>query len=347
MSLLKASYLLLGFLAGSLVSHAGQPVVTMNSGERLIGEVVSAQSNETTLVLNSELLGQLGLPRAQIASEEPLQAEQANPETPSAAKPDAAASKAANQVIPLSDEEIALMLDESLIDKFIKLKTPDSWTGNLRFGLDLSSGDSRWQQLYTKGNLVIDPQQSPNYYRFTGSYTYRTTERNGETVKSTDRYDANFTYRRDALGPFFLQNSIGGRVDEVKGINHEVQEMVGLGLRVQPTERLKFIVGAGGGIEDYDPDFEDTRSGINPVANFFQELTWRPFEKATLAQEFNYFINTDDTEQYNYVFSTSLRYRFTDLLGFEVAFDQNFDNDVGNGNVRDDTRWRNALIVYF
>lgn len=348
MSFLKTSYVLMCLLAGSLVCLASEMVVTMNSGERLIGEV-SEESNETTLVLKSQLLGQLSLPRGQIASQQPLQADQAQaaPEPPAQVDSEAAAHKASNQVIPLSEEEIALMLDESLIDKFIKLKAPDSWSGNLRFGLDLSSGDSKWQQVYTKGNLVVDPQQSPNYYRFTGSYTYRTTERNGKTVKSTDRYDANFTYRRDMLGPFFLQNSMGGRVDEIKGINHEIQELVGLGVRLEPTERIKFVFGGGGGIEEYHPEFEDTRSGLNPVANVFQELTWRPFEKATLAQEFNYFINPEATEQYNYMFTASLRYRFTDLLGFEVSFDQNFDNDVGNGNVRDDTRWRNALIVYF
>jgi len=145
----------------------------------------------------------------------------------------------------------------------------------------------------------------------------------------------------------FLQNSIGGRVDEIKGINHEVQEMVGLGFRAQPVEKMEFILGGGGGIEDFDPDYDDSRSGLNPVANVFQELTWHPFEKMTLAQEFNYFLNPNDEEQYNYVLTASFRYRLTDLLGFEISFDKNFDNDVGNGNVKDDSRWRNAIIVYF
>lgn len=342
----SSSLAVLALFTGLVQPYAGQTVVTMQSGERVIGEVAPA-SSETTLIINSPLLGELRLPRAQILKLEPPADSQ--PDTPQVVVPPTgpADQDSRKAPLPISEEEMALVEENSVIEKLIHLQTPDSWSGNLRFGLDLNSGDSKWRQLYSKGNLVIDPEQTPNYYRFTGSYTYRTTERNGQTVKSTDRYDANFTYRRDTLGPFFLQNSIGGRIDQIKGINHEVQELVGLGLRLEPTERVRIIFGGGGGIEDYDPEFDDTRAGVHAVANIFQELTWRPFEKATLAQEFNYFINPDQSEQYNYVFSASFRYRLTDLLGFEISFDQNFDNDVGNGNVRDDARWRNAIIVYF
>jgi len=337
-------------------------MITLESGERLLGEVLP-ESDETTLVLQSNLLGTLRLPRAVVTGEKSLEqeagdapvsegaalpaAETAKTEVAVSPQPMEEKHKASTQVIPLSDEEIALMLDESLIDKLLNWKSPEDWSGNLRFGLDLSYGDSQWSELNTRGNLVIDPKNSPNYYRFTGSHTYRTTERNGESVKSIDRYDGNFTYRRDTLGPFFLQNSLGARVDQVRGIDHEIQELVGLGIRYEPSERLVLVVGAGGGVEYFDPNFEDTRSGLNPVANFFQELTWRPFKRASLAQEFNYFVNPSLTEQFNYVFSASFRYRFTDLLGFEISVERNFDNDVGNGNFRDDSRWRNALIVYF
>ena len=40
-------------------------------------------------------------------------------------------------------------------------------------------------------------------------------------------------------------------------------------------------------------------------------------------------------------------FRLTDLLGFEFSYNKNFDSDVGNGNPRDDTQWRNALVIFF
>ena len=88
--------------------------------------------------------------------------------------------------------ELAVAEGWNFIEEFRDLKAPDSWKGNLSVGMNLSQGDSKWTETFLKGNLVIDPKESRNYYRFTGSYTYRETERGGSTVKSTDRYDANF-----------------------------------------------------------------------------------------------------------------------------------------------------------
>ena len=62
---------------------------------------------------------------------------------------------------------------------------------------------------------------------------------------------------------------------------------------------------------------------------------------------FNYFRNPEESDQYNYVLKAAIRYRMSDLLGFEFSYNQDFDNDTGAGNTRDDTRWLNALIVYF
>lgn len=346
MSFPKVSHFLLISLLSVTLCHGQQTVVTMKTGERLIGEV-SPDSNESTLILNSALLGKIELPQAEVFRQEPKS------ENLAAANPPAAEQTRSNEVeqspvpIQASEAEMQVVEEPSFFRKMTSFQTPESWKGNLRFGLDYSNGDSEWSQLYTKGNLVIDPQRGPNYYRFSGSYTYRTTERNGDTVKSTDRYDGNFTYRRDVTGPLFIQNSIAGRVDRVKGINHEIQELVGFGFRFNPVEKFEFIFGGSGGVEDFDPEYEDSRSGIHTVANAFQELTWRPFERATLAQEFNYYMEPDEEYKYNYVLSASFRYRLTDLLGYEISFNKDFDSDVGNGNVKEVTRWRHAIVVYF
>jgi len=178
--------------------------------------------------------------------------------------------------------------------------------------------------------------------------TYRETERdNGDSFVSTDRYDGTFIYRRTFSDDWFVQNSLGGRVDNRKGIDRELQELVGVGYRYEPSETLELIFGGGGGVEDYRAGTEDTRNGINPVANVFQEFVWDPFDRASLVQKFNYYWNPENSEQYNYVFSAALRYRITDLLGFEFSYNQDFDNDIGDGNAKEDARWRNAMIVYF
>jgi len=354
-------------LAGLPATLAAAAIVSMQSGERLLG-TISEISDEETLVLESPLLGQLKLPRSQIASveqtpepePEPASAEPA-PAEPAPPKPEVASATPPAPAPPPEKVEPEPAPEpteppppeptpttEKVLKVARELKAPESWKGNLRVGLNLSEGDKRWSETFLRGNLVIDPKQSRNFYRFNGSYTYRETERNnGDTFVSTDRYDANFTYRRDLNERWFLQNSVGGRVDHIKGIDRELQELVGLGYRIKPSPKFELLFGAGGGIEDFEANRDDTRTGLNPVANAFQELTWRPFDRASIVQEFNYFINPEEQEQYNYLLRASFRYRITDLFGVEISFDKNFDNDVGNGNAQDDTRWRHALIVYF
>lgn len=321
-------------------------VVSMQTGERLIGEI-SSQSDSAYLVLESPLLGELTLPRDQIASIEKEPPSEA-PEVAAESSSEVSGSESGAAGAPPSALAGTEAPAPGWLERARDFKAPEDWTGNLRLGINLSSGDSKWTETFMKANLVVDPPEAPHFFRYGGSYTLRETEKNdGSTVVSTDRADANFTYRRDVSESWFLQNSLGGRVDRVKGIDRELQELVGLGYRLTPSERLEFLVGGGGGVEDFQTDAVDTRAGIHPVANFFQEFTWRPFEKASLVQEFNYFVNPRDAQQYNYLIRAAFRYRITDLFGVEFSFDKNFDNDVGNGNARDDTRLRNAVIVYF
>lgn len=62
---------------------------------------------------------------------------------------------------------------------------------------------------------------------------------------------------------------------------------------------------------------------------------------------FRYYINPQNTYQYSFLMKTALRVRMTDLLGFEFSYNKDYDNDTGAGNNKNDTRWLNALIVYF
>lgn len=325
-----------GLLSASASSAA---VVLMETGERLIGEI-SEKSNASIVVLQSKLLGEISLPRSQIAKIE------------SEALPENASPKnLASEEMPRNHSGpsvVETVTASNILVQARDLKAPDDWKGNLRFGLNLSQGDRKWTETYLRGNLVVEPQQSPNFYRYTTSYTYRETERpNGSVVISTDRYDGNFTFRRGINEVWFFQNSIGGRVDEVKGIERELQESVGIGYRLKPSEQFEFLLGGGGGIEDFETARGDARNGLNPVVNLFQEFTWRPFKKARFVQEFNYFVNPENSEQFNYLLRASFRYRITDLLGVEFSFDKNYDSITGEGSEQDDTRLRNAVIVYF
>jgi len=243
----------------------------------------------------------------------------------------------------------ALVSAEKLLDTVRTLEAPKSWKGNLRLGLNLYEGDTQeWTETYLRGKLEIQPEKSPSFYRLEGSYTYRETNpENRDPYKSTDKYDATFTYRRSFAEDWFLQNTLGWRVDQIKGIDREVQELLGVGYKYKWQEKLELIVGAGGGVEDYQTVYDDTRVGQSPVVNFFQELSWDLMERTELTQQFNYYSNPEESQDYNYVFKAGLRFRFSDLLGLEFSYNKEFEGDIGNGESRRDTQIRNSLIVFF
>jgi hypothetical protein len=137
------------------------------------------------------------------------------------------------------------------------------------------------------------------------------------------------------------------RVDQIKGIDRELQELIGLGYKYRPSNQFELLFGGSGGVEKYEVNADDSRNGVNKVLNVFQEFTWKPFTRTSFVQKFNYYWEPDYTERYNYVISAAVRIRLTDLLGFEFSYNQNYDNDIGNGNEKNDAVWRNALIVYF
>ena len=338
----KLPLALLALLVFALASaNAARSLITLDTGEQVIGEILP-QSSPVAFMLRSALLGEIKVPRARVVS---IQAKALKPQPVKSTPVAQAMSKKVDKSV-INEE--AIVEKRAIIDTVRDFKAPDDWSGNMRLGINLSQGDRKWVESYARGKLEIDPKQSPHFYRFTGSYTYRQTERsNGEEFKSTDKYDTEFTYRRRFFENCFTQNAFGYRVDQVKGIDREAQASAGIGYQYKPTDRFKFILGGGGGLEEFEADFEDTRKSRSLIANIFQEATWRPFKRTSVIQKFNYYWNPKNSEQFNYLLSVAIRMRLTDLLGFEFSYNKSFDNDIGNRKVRDDAQWRNALVFYF
>ena len=322
--------------------HATTSVISLDSGERLIGEVLPI-SNQEILVLRSVTLGEVRLSRERISS---IQVDAPESDNKSQALGYSKVSTQSNSDSPARKEETNAEL--GVLMNLKKFKAPDYWTGNMRLGMNFSSGDRKYSETYARGKLEIKPKKSPHFYRFIGSYIYRNTERsNGSIYKSTDKYDVQFVYRHALRENWFVQNSLGGRVDNVKGINREIQESIGIGYAYKPSSFFDFILGGGGGLEHYDAGLGSNKSGVSPLLNIFQEATWRPLKRTSLVQKFNYYWNPENNNLYNYVLTAAVRVRLTDLLGFEFSYNKSFDNDLGNGNAKNDTHWRNALVIYF
>jgi hypothetical protein len=316
--------------------------VQLKSGERLLGEVLP-ESNEQTLHLRSKILGELKLPRTAIASIKELPAPK-----PAAAPKPAVATKPAPK-IKVAEAESKEQKSSDILNLFKEFKTPASWSGNLRIGVNFSTGDRLWSENYARGQLSIQPKGGRNFYRFGSSYSYRKNEySNGSTRVTNDKFDFSMLYRRSFSKGWFIQNSLGYRVDNVKGIDHEIKESIGGGYKFKLfKDKAEFDIGSGLGLEDFQASkSKDLRNGQNYIANVFQEFSWKINKRTTLSQKFNYYRNLHDSNLYDFNFSSALRTRLTDVFGLELSYRKDFDSDVG-GKQKDDTQWRSALVIFF
>jgi hypothetical protein len=352
---------LLLLLLGGMQVNAEIQEVNLKGGERLLGEVLAA-SNAETLILRSEILGDLKLPRTAILSLKNLPTpklvertvESAAPKVTPKSKIEVVDKKVAQEVSPALAEGASIKepksgIFSSSLKGFRDFKTPSSWSGNLRFGMNLTEGSSQWKETYARGQLTIQPKESLNFYRFGASYSFRENQRaDGTTYVSRDKFDASMTYRRNFSKGWFVQNALGYRFDQVKGIDYEIKDSIGLGYKFKLfKDKVEINIGGGLGLENFQAEeTTDLRNGTNYIFNYFQELTWNWSKRTKFSQKFNYYRNLENGDLNNYVFSTALQSRLTDVFGLELSYRQDFDNEVG-GKKKDDSQWRSAIVIYF
>lgn len=351
--------ILQGLLLAPQLSAAARKMVYLDTGELVVGEVL-AKSSESSLLINSGLLGEIKIPRDRVLRVEadpvPIKskivAEDKAVQKPKPPAPEAPVVKKSHSgKKPVQNDGILLPelpLEAGFWENLKNLRTPESWSGNFRVGMNLSTGDSKWEQTYLRGKLDIRPRGKPSLYRYTGSYTYQENERsNGDTFKAQDKYDVGLLYRYDFDNSLFLQNTASLRADQKKGIDREFSNLLGLGYTFRWFESLTLRAGGSVGVTEYESANAISRNGTETTLGVFEELVWKPLKRTSLVHRFNYYWNPDNRDQYNYISKTALRIRFSDLLGFEFSHNKSYDNDTGSGNNKDDTRWLNALIFYF
>ena len=315
---------------------------TLSSGEQLIGEELP-DSDEQMLFIRSKTLGDLKLLRSLVVSTQAIELKDkevvANAPTP---------KQATEPKIYTAKDHHMWHKGKAVIGQIRSMKTPDYWKGMLRLGLNYSTGEKKWSENFMRGQLEIRQKGSPNFYRYSGSYSFRQNERSsGEKYVSTDRFDVNIIYRRAIATDWFIQNSLGYRSDGVKAIKREVKETVGLGYKYKLSTTIELVLGGGVGVEDFQTESGGNQDGFSGDLNIFQELKWSPNKRTTFSQKFNYYSDMEDPNQYSYVLTGAFLIRLTDLFGLEFSYDQNYDGNLASGLLKDDIRWRNALVVYF
>ena len=329
----------------SLLFSSNNLKLVLNSGEILIGKSDSVIT-EDHYRINSDILGEITIPKETVKSFAVLKNKGTDAvetvESTKATKGELSAQASKTKGVDKADQS---HLIAELYDKVKLLDAPKSWSGNLRVGMNLSFGDREYTHTYLRGKLKVRDKDSPHLFQLSGEYNYRETEQtNGRQFVSQDRYHLNFIYRWFFSESWFFQNTSNYRTDKLKGIDNELQNILGYGYRTTFFDSLEFLIGSGIGYQDRSILGLAEESPV--ILNLFQELNWKPTKRIKVNQTLNFFQNPHEIDIYNYEFILGINYRFSDLMGFEMRYFTDFDSGITE-SIKKDSRFQNALIFYF
>ena len=341
---MKFRLILSYFLFASLLFSSNSLKLVLDSGEILIGKSESLITEDFYLI-KSDILGEISIPKDKVQSFTVLKEIETK-----ASEQVELAKESHNQFSDQSSgikelETSKTLLISEIYDKVKLIDAPKSWNGNLRVGMNLSFGDREYTHTYLRGNVKVQKEGSPHLFQLSGEYNFRETEQsNGNQYISQDRHHVNFIYRWFFSETWFFQNATSYRTDKLKGIDNELQNILGYGYRKTFLDDLELLIGSGVGFQDRTIVGLAEESPV--ILNVFQELNWKPTKRIEFKQTLNFFQNPQEMDIYNYKITLGIKYRFTDLLGFEMRYFMDYDNGITE-NIKKDTRFENALIFYF
>ncbi len=301
--------------------------LTLHSDEIIIGEILEDNANSNnSYIIDSEFLGVIRISQDRVKMIDEIKS--------TSLAPNKALIQSSLEDIPSTlssyEERVKnpirsksnlhqLFPARNLYTTVKSLSAPISWSGNLRIGMNYAFGERNYTQTYMRGKLKIHKNNSPHIFLLSGEYNYRETEHpSGLNYVSADRYTSEFTYRWLFKEHWFIQNVSNLRVDNLKGIDKEIQNLTGFGYRSNFFKNLELLAGFSIGFKDRNLSLEP--QDLYFIVNIFQEINWKPSEKVKFQQKVSFFQNPNNLDIYNFDLIFSFNYRFTDLLGFEIRW---------------------------
>ena len=182
-------------------------------------------------LIKSDILGEISIPKDKVQSFTVLKRIEAEaPEQVELAKESQYQLSDQSSEIKELEASKTLLITE-LYDKVKLIDAPKSWNGNLKLGMNLSFGDREYTHTYLRGSVKVQQEGNPHLFQLSGEYNFRETEQgDGRQHISQDRHHVNFIYRWFFSKRWFFQNATSYRTDKLKGIDNELQNIVGLSL---------------------------------------------------------------------------------------------------------------------
>lgn len=317
------------FILGAAVAHADQ--LRLSNGDVISGKLLSHADG--VIRFNSPVLGTLELKETdasivtQVSDEERAEKGRGRSSAVGAGKGPGEQSKPANR-----------------------------WLSKVDIGLNWQSGSKEKRDFSAR--FDSERQLGRSHYRIQSRYLL--SETNG--TKSTDSRYAGLRWRRDLNQRWFSQTHTSYFDDDVREIDLNLDQNVGVGYRLLVDERAKANFGTGVTIQYRHAAGID--EGVAKFGEFFQDFAWRFHERFEFSQEASALFSPDkrpigidslvpgailpeDVLNYRVAFESVLRGQLTESLSLNLRYEYRFDNAIANRDARVDQRITTGLGYAF
>jgi putative salt-induced outer membrane protein YdiY len=230
------------------------------------------------------------------------------------------------------------------------------WRSKLDVGLNWQNGSKDKRDVSIR--FESERQAGNSHYRIQSRYLL--SETNG--TKSADTRSAGLRWRRDFNERWFSQTHTVYSDDDVREIDLNLDQNVGLGYRLLAGDRAKANLGAGVTLQYRHAAGLD--EGLAKFGEFFQDLVWRFHERFEFSQEASALFSPDerpvgimsqipgvvvpeDVANYRLAFESVLRGKLTETMSVNLRFEYAFDNAIANRDARADQRVTTSLGYVF
>lgn len=331
--------LLLGFcLAWCL--NAAPEVLTLRNGDRLTGEVKSESAERLTL--KTSFAGTIKIPKSEIAKREPVAPPVAvTPAAPVAApKPastPATAAKAATTNPPAAT--LGTMARSWLPQWLVPYMT--NWHGSVQMGMDLGMGTADRQTFY--GNAYAN--HSFNRVRNNAEYHVAYGTLNGRESANRMNGRIKTDYDFGTKRKIYAYNTAGIGFDEIRRVNLEFDEGVGLGYKL--IQRPKFNVSGELGGQYQNINFISAVDRSYLSIRVAENLSWQVSEKLRLDQRLTFLPNLEDLADYRVRFELSASYPLFKRVTISFNAIEIFDSAPPPGVDQNDLTLQSSVGINF
>lgn len=324
MRMLLRAVVILSLLAGT-AAWADQ--VTLTNGDRLTGRIVELDAE--TLRFQSELLGEVRIPRQAIAS-------LASDQELAVTLPD---GQVAVGTVAAQDNQAEVRTDAEkstiAFDDMKAARTPANqakyerwlhprWFENWQLGLN-SAFSARGGGGTVRLSLGVDLARITRHDEFTFFlHSLQEKEKKGSVVND-DKILAGALYAHDITPRWYYFGATDIDRDALQHLNLRWTLGGGLGWRVKETDRLHFDLIGGGGIDsEYFQDRTVRRSG---EALFGEDLQWQIAPRMYLQERWILYPNLSRRGEYRTQLSVTLETKLNNWLSWQFTFSNHFLSD--------------------